>query len=441
MGLTVESTLNKNVKNLIPQNSVFSLHLNQYQRGWFSSKAVLGVKVEIPAQAFTATNGSTNAQPEVNFDLNFPLTINHGPIICTDSGIRFGMGHVTTIPQTHYNVVIDYFNKTRFSYTFPSFNYHSQIGTRNFNFEFMGLQARFGISPIVDNVEGKIDFYGLNGSIDNSALRLSHVNNTFDMSRTPDNLWVGHSHLTVPSVVATQDNRKFELEIFDLDVGSDMTGGVFNIAYDMSLKKLLLENKTYGPMVIKLKVKNLDPASIARIHQLMLKMIQTNQDSQLFQLSLVAELPKLLSKGSELDLSEMTFNLPEGQVKGHLKISLPKDDASNSVQLVQKAHGEGEFRAPMILVRSLMVSSMEQNLKKQTPDTQNSSSTVQPVSTIPTAIDLNAQAQKQADQLLTKYVENGVLKREGTEYVLILKLENQQIMVNGKPFNPEMFKI
>ena len=441
MGLIVESTLNKNVKNLIPENSLCSLHLDQYQRGWFSSKATLGFKVQVPAQTLSATEKhGAIVRPGVNFDLNFPLTINHGPIICTDSGIRFGMGHVTTTPQTHYNVLIDYLNKTRFSYTFPSFSYNSMIGSQNLIFEFLGLQAKFRISSIVDNVSGNIDLYGLNGSIDNAALHLSQVSNTFEVNRTPENLWVGHSSLTVPSILANQGNKKFELEAFNFAVDSDVTDGAFNITYDASLKKLLADNKSYGPVLIKLNIKNLDPASLARMNQLILKMMQTNQDSQLFQLSLLAELPKLLSKGSELNLSEMTFNLPEGQINGHLKIILPKDETSNSVQIMQKAHGEGQFKAPMTLVRSLMVSTMAKNLKNQAPDTQTPNPTAQPGSTTPTTIDFNAQAQKQVDQMLTNYVEKGILKVDGTDYVLILKLENQQFMVNGKPFNPDMLK-
>jgi len=40
--------------------------------------------------------------------------------------------------------------------------------------------------------------------------------------------------------------------------------------------------------------------------------------------------------------------------------------------------------------------------------------------------------------MLQDYVSKGLLKVEGTDYVVTFKLENQQFIVNGQPFDSSM---
>ena len=110
MGFIVKKTLNKIVSS-IPKISIVSIQLDKYHGGWFSSQAILSLKMHVPAQKTTDKNGITRMQLPVDLEMDIPITIKHGPFIVADNGIRFGLGMVTTQPETHYGVLINYFNK------------------------------------------------------------------------------------------------------------------------------------------------------------------------------------------------------------------------------------------------------------------------------------------------------------------------------------------
>ncbi len=444
MGFIVERTLNKNV-NALPKTSVLNVHLDKYQRGWFSSRAILTIKMHIPEQATLGENGASQMEPAVDFDMGFPLTINHGPIVFTDYGIRFGMGEATTQPQTHYHVLVNYFNKTLFTYTLPSFTFKAKVGADDFQFEWLGVKAVFGISANVKKLDGYFILHGLNGSANNKVFKLDEVIHNFQFTRAQDGLWLGQTDLSIPTVtMSTEGKKTFDLESFNLMLGSDITEGGLNFNCDISLKKLLVEEKIYGPNSLKLRVKNLDPMTMAKINQLESNMLQNNADSSLIMMKVLAELPKLLSKGTELELSEMTFNFPEGKITGHLKIVLPQNESSDPGKLLQKTYGEGQFKATVTVVKQLMVASIEAELKKQAEKAvqaaPSESARTSGIAIRPTAANFNVEAQNQTDKILQSLVSKGLLKVEGNDYVVIIKLENEQFIVNGQPFNPAMLQ-
>lgn len=446
MGLVVERTLTKNI-SVIPENPVLSVNLDDYQLGWFSSKTVLDIKMHIPEQTMRDKNGAPATEPPLDLVLKFPLIINHGPIIFTDAGIRFGMGHVTTRPQTHYQAFVNYFNNTLFKYTFPSVTFETKMGSKDFQFEMSGISALLSLSPKVEKVDGNITLYGLSGAGDNVVFKLGEVFNDFKFNKVEDGLWIGQTHYFLSSAALSMENKKvFDLEGFDLSFSSNIADGSLNFDFDASLKKLLVDDKNYDSGVLKLRIKNLDKEAMININKQQWKMMQNSQDATLPMLAMMAEMPKLFSKGAELELSELTATLPEGKITGNLKITLPKE--GNPDQLLLKARGKGQFKAPMAAVRKLAVPFIEEGLKKQAErSSQDQSATRDPAVAItntasptPTAQDFNADAQKQVDKMLQDLVDQGILKVEGSDYVLNFELENQQITVNGKPFDPSKLK-
>ncbi|KTC95238.1 YdgA family protein [Legionella feeleii] len=456
MGFVLERTLNKNI-NSIPKSPVLSVELDNYERGWFSSQALLAVKMHIPAQETTDAQGESSTEPPADVDMSFPLIINHGPFIVSDYGMGFGMGQVTTRPETHFHVLVNYFNKTIFKYAIPAFTIKGQGGSDedSFQAEWLGLNALLCVSPNLDKLGGGFILHGLNTSASNGLFKLGRVVNNFKLSRSQEGLWVGQVSFNVPSASLSgdKDNQNFNLESFDLALGSDITDDALNVDLGLSLKQLVTNDKTYGPGVVKLSIKNLDPAAMASINKLTEKLVQDNPNATLLGVSILSELPKLLSKGAILELSEMNFNLPEGKIIGNLKISVPTGEVNDPVQLLQKAQGTGEFRAPMAIVKEILVATMTTNSEKnsnseedqstpaqataQEPATGNTATAVMPTAS---TTDSNTDLSAQADKVLQDLVNKGLLKVEGNDYVVSFKLENQQLMVNGQPFDPNTLK-
>jgi len=446
LGFIVESSLKKNI-SAAPQISMLKVHLDQYQRGWFSSHAILAVTAHIPEHTSTDKNGVATKMPPVDFDLSFPLTINHGPIIFTDSGIRFGIGHITTRPETHYNVLINYFNQILYRYTFPAVAFKSRIGGQDFQFELLGVKALFGTSANLDKLNSDFILYGLSGAASKVVFKLGKVLHYSKLFRTQEGLWLGDSQLSISSInLNIADEKTFSLAGLDFGLNADNHAGVLNFKWDVSLDKLLVEDKAYGPGVLKLTIKNIDPAAMPLVNQQVSNILQKSQDPQLSMMAILYEMPKLLSKGAQLELEEMSFKVPEGKITGHFKIWVPKNNLTDPQLLLQKVLGEGQFKAPMSLVRELMVASITDSITKQAAKTAQAQSTPQqvaaaPVATpapAPVAADVKTQAQQKADKTLQDMVSKGFLNVEGNDYVFNFKLENQQVTVNGQPFNPDM---
>lgn len=435
MGRVVESTLNRNI-NALPQAPVLTLKLDKYERGWFSSTAALALIMHVPEQHNTDSSGMAQTTPPVDLDLSFPLTINHGPIIMTDAGIRFGMGHVSTQPETHYNVLVDYANHTRMRYTFPSFAISTSMGSQNVQFDFKGISAALSISPDIDKMAGNITVHGLTGAVPDkgAVFKVGEISNTFDLNRREGWLWIGGNHLTVPSIDIRDGSHQFVLEGLDFSVNSDISNDLLNASYDMSLQKLTLENKTWGPGVVKLQVKNLDPSAMARVNQATWNLVQNTAHRDLFAITLVSEYANLMSKGAELNLSELDLTFPEGKISGNLNLSLPKGDAGGNPQaMMQKVVGNGQFRASIAVVKSLMVDTAQRNIAQQQTQTiaqEPNAGDVAQVSVDP--VNPHDQAVAQTDKILQDYVDKGILKVEGSDYVMVIKVENQQLIINGQ---------
>ncbi len=432
MGFIVENTLNKNIKAL-PKNPIISAHLDDYHRGWFSSRGVFTLDMHIPEQNTTDKNGAVSKSPPVDFTLNFPLTMKHGPVIFTDNGVRFGIGQVTTVPQTHYGMFINYLNRSVFRYTLPSFSMKGNANPKEgaFELDWKGLKTFLSVSSNIDDIDATLKLYGLSASANNTELKIGEVDSNFDL-RNKDGLWLGKSHFLMPNVSMNMASQPiFTLEGFDLKLGADVVEKSLNIEYEFSLNKLLVNNKTYGPGHAVLRVKNLDPEAMAKISQMQLSMLQTSSDSNIPMLALLAEVPKLFTQGSELEFSEQ-FDVPEGKITGNLKMSLPKNESGDVGQLMQKAQGEGQFKAPIAFVRDLMIMSVQSDLEKNVQSTTTETPDSEPA---PTS-DFSAQAKTQVEAKLQDYVTKGLLKVEGTDYVINFKLENQQFNVNGQPFDP-----
>lgn len=438
MGAMAKTTFTQNIDSF-PKSSVINLHLDQYQQGWFSSKARLDVKMHIPAQKITDQSGVVKMDTPLDMDISIPLSIKHGPFIKTDNGFRFGIAEIATRPETHYKALVNYLRETVIKYSLPSLNFKGTDGTADgavqINWE--GLTTELGVSSNLDKINANFDIYGLSGSASHVDFNFGKLEHDVQLWRHQEWLWLGQSHLGLASAtINAPDSQNFKLQGFDLRFKSDVTDNKMGIDCKLSLEKLMVDNQNYGPGVFTLSIKNLEPNVMAKLNQQEANMVENNVDPNLAMLAIATELPKLLSKGPVIELSEMNLTLPEGQINGNFKIWLPANEAKDSSQAMQKVRGEGHFKAPIHLVKSLVTSSIKSELVKKAQQQQPAPIT-NPIAAFPAPATENpeTEAQKQAEQLLADLTNKGFLKVDGDNYMVDFRLENQKIQLNGKPLN------
>ncbi|WP_133135816.1 YdgA family protein [Legionella rowbothamii] len=437
MGGMAKTTLTQNIESF-PKSSVINLHLEQYRQGWFSSKAQLDLQMHIPAQKITDKNGVVKMDTPLNLDISLPIRIKHGPFIWTDNGFRFGIAEVATRPETHYKALINYLRETVIKYSLPSVTLKGNDGTVDggvqINWE--GLKTVLRVSSNLDTINANFNVYGLSGSASNVNFDFGQLEHDIQLWRHQEWLWVGQSHLGLASaIINATEAQNFKLQGLDLQFNSDVNDNKMEINCKLSLEKLLVDNQNYGPGIFKLSIKNLDPNVIAKLNQQEANMVENNVDPNVAMLAIGAELPKLLAKGPVVELAEMNLTLPEGQIKGNFKIWLPENEVNDSSQAMQKVRGEGHFKAPIRLVKSLMITSLKSDLAKKRQ--QQPASITNPIATFPApaAANLDAEAEKQAERLIADLTNKGFLKVDGDNYIVDFTLDNQKLLINGNPWN------
>lgn len=492
-GLVTERTIKKNIDVINQSNGLFA-EIEQYNRGWFTSNAVLNWRLHLPPRMSKDEAGQPITIPAKDYAIKMPLTIYHGPIIVANDGVKFGLGYAhtditmppaydekftnlftpeSTKPQLSLNLFVNYLNNSRLHVGLPSFKLISkQNGDQ---FEWLGMDSHVSISSNLDNIDGGITIDGATLNKQQLKATLSKLTTDYDLHQTEAGLYLGNANLTLPSFVVTQNNQKiFDLETFDVQSSSDVNGDLFNTHFKTSLAKVFAHGKTYGPAVFEMSVKNLDAQVLAEINNKLNTIQQSAADTARQQalLALLPDLPRLFSKGAQFEVSKLSFVMPEGEMQGNLLVSLPKGDAGNPFQLIQKVQGHGKLKIPASVLKELMVTSAKQKLIAQQPTLQQAmaqqlsadpaaktevatetKTTVDPATTTKTTTvitteqpkpltvaEIEQQAITQVDQKLTTMTQTGLVTLQGNEYIIEVTLAQGQLSINGKPFNSAMLQ-
>lgn len=472
-GLITERTLKKDI-NIINQSNGLFVDIQQYDRGWFTSTAQLKWQMHIPERVVKTDNGQTKTVPAQDYTLDMPLKIYHGPVMIADT-VRFGLGYAytkLTLPETYYeqfgqyftaestkpelkiSVLVNYFNKSHFRVNVLPFKLITKED--NAQFEWLGMISDVAISSNLKNVDGEFTIEGLIFHKDDTTARLGQVSSDYEMSQTKSGLYIGEASLNFPSFeIAEKENIIFDLKKLYLHTSSDIEDGLFSSYFKASLDKIVANGKTYGPGRLEMSIKNLDAEVMAKINEQVNKLQDgSDQERQQALLALAPDLPKLFAKGAEFSISELSFTMPEGVLKGNLLFSLPKGESDNPFQLIQKVEGDGKLRIPAEVLRQVLVKSAKEKLMQQ-PDLPGTESAgdakkeqidegdvvaEESADKQVTVAEIEQKAKQQTDQKLENLVQSGVLQKKEDAYIIEMKLANGQLLINGKPFNMDMFK-
>ncbi|MFA6302396.1 MAG: YdgA family protein [Legionella sp.] len=462
MGVLTEKTIKKNIEVINQSNGIFA-ELEQYQRGFFNSTAKIQWRLHVPEHVVKDANGQSQIAPAQDYQMDMPVVIHHGPIIFADNRVMFGMGYAESVvpfpdqykaqfdslytndskkPNMDLSIFVNYLNNSTLNINIPSFTLTTKEG--NGQVVWKGIDSRTSITSNIDKVKGGFVIDGLDYTKDDSKLSLGKVSSDYDLHETPAGLYLGNATFSLPSFVITIKNQKmFEVADFSLSSDSDIENKLFSTHFNTSLKTLLINGQTYGPGDLELTLRNLDAEVLAKINEQATAMQNgSDADRQRAMLAMLPELPKLLSKGAEFEISQLRFKMPQGLINGTMLVSLPKGDTANPFELFQKIHGTAELTLPKEVVKQLMQQSALQQLTKQ-PDLQQA--IVKQLQTSQPQLnqaDLTPEqlASMQTEKQLAALEQSGLVVVKGTDYVVEMNLDQGKFTVNSKPFDPAAMK-
>lgn len=459
-GLVTEHTLKKNLSTL-NQANLLSVNLAQYHRGFFKSEAELTWHMQTPERITQQDDGRSVVVPSKSYVFDMPLTIYHGPVIVAPKQVRFGLGMAhgeLSLPDAYEkefsevfapssirpNLVVDafvtYFNKTQLEMKLPAFKLVSKADQSQI--EWFGMNSSFVFFPESARFQGDITLDGLRVLGEKLQLVLERITSTYDIHKADNGLYLGSASFHLPVLQLANKNGP-ELRLKQVDVSSitDVQDERFASSIDIGFERLNIHDKTYGPAEISMSAKNLDADVLANLNNRATQLQQAGVNraqAQQALLSLLPDVPKLLSKGAVFEMTKLSIKLPEGLIKGAVRVAFPLAKKDAPLQLLPDVEGEGQLNMPALFIKSLLANSYKQKLLTA-PAHAESTLTQDPADETEVAtVNLDQQATYQADQKLADLIQAGALQAKGSDYVLELKLSAGRLLVNGHPFHSGM---
>lgn len=460
MGIVTEKTIKRDL-NIVNQSDGLFANVEEYNRGWFCSNAKVKWRLHVPERIVKNDQGQSTTVPAQDYQMDMPVKIHHGPFIFANKQIRFGMGYAVSDirfpeqynkeftenfttesvkPKLDLSIFVSYLNRSTVGLNLPTFKLISKDGKGQF--DWMGMNSTTYVSSGMQKIKGDIVFEGMNLNSDDAKVVLGKVSTEYNLYQNDAGLLLGDASFSLPTLdVIGKDQKMLQLRDLAMSSDSDVDGDLLNTHFNMSLKSAQFNADKYGPFALEVSLRNLDAVVFARINE-QAKMMNRGTDAQRQQamLAMLPELPKLFTKGAEFEISTLSMKLPEGDIDGHLLVSLPKEDNVNPFELMQKVKGNAKFKIPTVIVKKLMQQSVMQQMAKQPEMQQALIQQLQSGQASQTAPTTEQLAAMQADKQVASLEQSGVVVVDGTDYVTEVTLENGKFVVNGKPFDPSMVK-
>ncbi len=467
MGFVTERTLKRDLEMVNQSNGLF-VDIANYKRGWLKSTAMLKWRIHVPQKMIKNQDGQSTILVAKDYNVEMPLVIHHGPIIFADKSLMFGLGYASTdiaLPDAYkaeidsnyiaqpakphmlVSVFVNYLNQSRLRMHVPQFKLIAKQGQQD-QIEFKGITSDVNISSKRNRIDGDFVIEGITLVKNNLKLSLDSVNTDYNLHRSHQGLYLGVARLKLPSMQVTQNEKiMFAVDKLDIQSDSDINDGLFNSNLNVGFDKLINQNKQYNRGRLAVSIKKIDAEVLARVNQQLSSMQQNSEtDRQHLLLSLLPELPRLVSKGAEFEVSDFHVAMSEGDVKANLRLVLPSENSGNPFQLVQKIHGQGHLSIASGLLKSLIQESIKKKLiaainVQQAIAQPQADAAAQSTTPLVSPTDVNQQAASQANEKIAAMIKSGLLVSQGSDYNVDLELSQGKLMVNGKAFNAEMMQI
>ena len=331
MGILAENKCNQMV-DLFNNTTPFNLKITDYQRGWFSAKAIAQISL------------NKSDTPNQLHQLTINANIIHGPLLIDWTRFQFIQAVINAninLNSTQNNLLKRAFDAgpiatteikfrlsgdTAFTLESPPLAYQDQES----NFYWQGLKINTDLSPLYNQLQSKIEFSGIDIGNKNYNLHLGKMISTYQGSKTSSGLWIGERNLQLDSFATKNDNNRIislgGLNLHSL-ITSDQKNSV-NVAATLSVDNLNINGATYNQNKLDFEINKLDQSTLAKLQQQLISSknifpLQTNIgiDTAL----------SILNNGSEINIKQLNTDTPWGKLLSIIKITFADQPNNNNL--------------------------------------------------------------------------------------------------------------
>ncbi len=483
----------KSVNNT-PNLKVVAKH---YHRGWLKSTVHIDAKLHCPPQQYEQ-NGMPQTLPARDVPFSFNMAIYHGPIIFAENSIALGLGYAKAkviLPNEVYNIVnpslvhpeqfsqifsstsikpevivsllLRYSGKMDINLDIPPFDLTGKEGRAEINWK--GFQGHWMTNRKLSHIQGSVTFKGMIFKVDAANGNIGPVHLKYNVENKGNNILSGRASIKLKTFEIGANNKSvLDLDGLQVESSNQIKNKdnvqLVNSSLKADISSVTYQGLDYGPGVLDVYLSNLDAEALNQIQQ-KLQVVSNNKltgiQQQMFMLTLLPELSRLLNHGAMLQVKQLQLSIPEGVIVATAKVKLPNQPAENQnpLQLIQKmdAHVMAEVPVAWLTERvtdfiQLKIAQrqlMEQQMANKANLTQHSQLSTTPASKNETPAnvtnsedakllslqEMNALAKQQALEQLENLVQNGILIQKENVYRIEMTFKEGAFYINGKPFN------
>ena len=420
----------------------FQVTDNQYRRGWFGAEAVTEFRLLAPL----AVDAGATVPEAIRFVVR--SQVSHGPL--TSQGV--GLAEIDSIIEVDGEpllgdnpaapiitmIAIDGTGHTRIQIAErelvqqpdePAVRFLGMTGSIDFDLEAEKARFRFQ-SP------------GIRVQRDDRVLvEVTAISLDSQTWRGQSGLMLGKGQFSVDRIVANDPDLGDEVELQGLMLQADSSEGgersdLVTVAVEYHLKSLKLQGQEYTDGLLRLELDRLYAPVLVQI-QKTTEQIQSQQLSEaetgLAMMSLLMNrAPDLLKRNPSITLQPIRLTTPSGLAEAGLSLQsrgLTMADFSNQQALLHKIEAKASLRLPETLFQRFLLQQNRVQLEQQLVASQ------QPQGEEPEEVDqenLNEMAVRITDEQLKQWLEQGLVRREGTDITTQVTLAGGRLTVNGK---------
>ncbi len=438
-----------------------------YQRGWLKSTVHLHVVLNQPTQQYIQ-NGESQTMPAQDVSFSFDMDVYHGPIIFADGRVTFGLGFAqakvplpdellnqfnqvfasnSTKPTFIVSVLLRYAGRLNVDLNIPSFVLVSKDNQEQL--DWAGFHGRWEVSKRLSHIKGNVAFRGLTFKAGETNGSFGPVSLKYNVENSKEGLLSGDASLGVQSFkLGASGISAISVDGFQALSDSSLRTKDNVQLIDSSLKadvrKVTYQGFDYGPGVLDVDVSNLDAEALEQIQQKFQAVSNenlTDAQQQIFFLTLLPEISRLLQRGAELHVKQFQLSIPQGLILATGKVKLPAQQNANQnpLLLIQQIHAYVTAEVPVFwlsdrLTNFLQFKIVQRQLMEQQVAQKDDSGNTMPAKML-SPQEINALAKQQAMEQLQSLVQNGVLIQKENVYRVRLAFRAGTFYINGKPFS------
>ncbi|MCF6214641.1 MAG: YdgA family protein [Emcibacter sp.] len=462
----------KNVAELaeeISQIPGYSLKIQTYDQGWFSSRAV--VSYGFDEHTLNILGASIDEQEELDKDVYdflkkgfiFDIAIAHGPVTF-QNGVNFALmslsGTLQDIDHPEYYAIkennnlislldifasVSYLGNINFKASVPAFKADnaSKIAedeaSKHVSINFKGMNFQGNINSAIDEYTASFNLSGLSFQTSDAGLSLEEISGHADGYKVNELLWLGKGSTKLGHINFSEPVKNISFLLnnitseYNLDKEnetaltmylsakvSDFTSqaiGLKNIIVDMNINHINLEAITDYAKSIQDSYQNLDGETPT-----------AEQTAANIQNIAARTGEKILKSSPELIINKLDFLMNDGFYKSKGKLSFDGTELENISQLSdpvalnKRLTITSHITFDTALAKAIATIGLKQQLTAGGVDMAN-----MPPEQIDQMINV------QTTTALQTFINQGYLRQDGEEYTLDLELKDGVRLINGKP--------